>query len=101
MEPDDLQLSISYAELAGSLAFRDFMAMQTMESERLELLALNASPTQFEECRSAIIAWQQHRRIIRTLQELVEDAQKGLKLAESENHDARAIANDRTSRTDW
>lgn len=98
MEPDDLQLAISYAELAQSLAYRDFITMQASESERLELLALNADPTKFEECRSAIIAWQQHRRIMRSLQELVEEA---LKSQQMENDDARANDPARTDRSGW
>lgn len=97
MEADDLQLAISYAELAQSLAFRDFLAMQAMESERLELLALNASATDFEACRSAIISWQQHRRIMRSLEELVQDAVKSQQL---EDIDARTDA-DRASRSNW
>jgi hypothetical protein len=100
VEPDDLQLAISYAELAQSLAFRDFLTMQAMESERLELLALNAPATEFESCRSAIIAWQQHRRIMRSLEELVKDAQSSLKSAEVENNDARSDPA-RTDRSGW
>jgi hypothetical protein len=98
MEPDDLQLAISYSELAQSLAYRDFIAMQAMESERLELLALNAPATQFEECRSAIIAWQQHRRIMRSLQELVQEA---IKSQQMENEDARSNDPARTDRSGW
>lgn len=97
MNPDDMQLAISYAELAQSIAYRDFIGMQTIESERLELLALNAPATQFEECRSAIIAWQQHRRIMRSLEELVQDA---VKSAQLENEDARSDPA-RTDRSGW
>jgi hypothetical protein len=100
MEADSLQLAISYAELAQSLAFHDFLMMQAMESERLELLALNAPATQFEECRSAIIAWQQHRRIVRSLEELVKDAQDNLKSAQLETQDARPDPS-RTDRSGW
>jgi hypothetical protein len=99
-DPNVLQLAISYAELGQSLAFQDFLKMQAEESERLELIALNASPTQFEECRSSIIAWQQHRRIVRSLEELVQDAQRGLKSEQLENDDARSDPA-RTDRTGW
>jgi hypothetical protein len=98
MQPDEMQLAIAYADLASSIAFQDFIAMQAIESERLELLALNCPATQFEECRSAIIAWQQHRRIMRSLEELVKDSQQNLKAVEMENLDARP---DRTDRSGW
>lgn len=97
MEADGLQLAIAYAALAESIAYHDFISMQRMESERLELLALNAPATDFEVCRSAIIAWQQHRRIMRSLEELVQDAQKS---AQMENEDARSDPS-RTDRTGW
>jgi hypothetical protein len=100
MEANDLQLSIAYAELGQSIAFHDFLKMQAMESERLELLALNAPATEFESCRSAIIAWQQHRRIMRSLEELVKDAQDNLKPERMENDDARPDPS-RTDRTGW
>lgn len=61
LEPNDLQLAISYADLAQSVAFQDFLQFQRAQSERLELAALNAPATDFEACRSAIIAWQQRR----------------------------------------
>ena len=98
MNPDDIQLAIAYAELSQSIAYRDFIAMQAAESERLELVALNADPTKFEECRSAIIAWQQHRRIVRSLEELVQDAVKSQQL---ENDDARTNDPARTDRSGW
>jgi hypothetical protein len=100
MEPDDLQLAISYAELAQSLAFRDFLQFQRMECERLELAALNAPSTDFELCRSAIIAWQQRRLVMKTLEQTVMDSADALKSQELENTDERTNA-DRASRTGW
>ena len=47
MQPDEMQLAISYADLANSLAFRDFLQFQAAECERLELAALNAPATDF------------------------------------------------------
>lgn len=101
MEPDDLQLAISYAGLAQSLAFKDFIRFQQSECDRLEQLALNALATDFESCRSAIIAWQQRRLVMRTLEEAVRDSASALKSAELEINDERSVAADRTSRTGW
>jgi len=98
MEPDDLQLAISYSELSNSLAFRDFLQFQRMECERLELAALNAPTTDFEACRSAIIAWQQRRLVMKTLEQTVVDSANALKQTELENNDARP---DRTDRSGW
>lgn len=99
-DPNALQLAISYAELGQSLAFQDFLVMQAQESERLELIVLNADPTKFEECRSALISWQQHRRIIRALEMLVQDAQRGLKSEQMENDNERPDTV-RTDRSGW
>jgi hypothetical protein len=98
MESDDLQLAISYAELAQSLAFRDFLQFQRMECERLELAALNAPSTDFEACRSAIIAWQQRRMVMKTLEQTVMDSANALKQTEVENEDVR---HSRTDRSGW
>lgn len=95
MEPDDLQLAISYAELAGSLAFKDFLRFQQTECERLELAALNAPATEFEACRSAIIAWQQRRLVVKTLEDTVRDSAEALKSQQVEEFDERA------SRANW
>lgn len=89
MEADDLQLAISYAELAQSLAFRDFLQFQAAECERLEQIALNAPATDFEACRSAIIAWQQRRLVVKTLEQTVIDSAHALKSTELENDDVR------------
>lgn len=99
-DPNSLQLAISYAELGQSLAFRDFLAMQAVESERLELIALNADATKFEDCRTAIIAWQQHRRIVRSLEELVQDAQRSLKSEQLEIENERPDPS-RSNRSGW
>lgn len=98
MDPDDFQLAISYAELASSLAFRDFLRFQSMECERLELAALNAPATDFESCRSAIIAWQQRRLVVRTLEQTVKDSANAVKAMELENMNERT---DRTDRSGW
>ena len=100
MQSDDLQLAISYAELAQSIAFRDFLQFQSAECERLELAALNAPATDFEACRSAIIAWQQRRLVVKTLEQTVMDSASALKHTEMENDDAR---NDqgRNQRSGW
>jgi hypothetical protein len=100
MEPDDLQLAISYAELAQSLAFRDFLQFQRMECERLELAALNAPTADFEACRSAIIAWQQRRLVVKTLEQTVADSATALKLQQEENTDERPDPS-RTDRSGW
>ena len=100
MEADDLQLAISYAELAQSLAFRDFLQFQRTECERLELAALNAPPTDFEACRSAIIAWQQRRLVVKTLEQTVIDSANAIKQTELENADARPDPS-RTDRSGW
>ena len=100
MEADDLQLAISYAELAQSLAFRDFLQFQRMECERLEQIALNAPSTDFEACRSAIIAWQQRRLVMKTLEQTVIDSTTALKSAQMENDDARPDPS-RTDRSGW
>src|ERR1017187_4355517 len=100
MEADDLQLAISYAELAQSLAFRDFLQFQRTECERLELAALNAPSTDFEACRSAIIAWQQRRLVMKTLEQTVIDSSTALKSAQLENEDARPDPS-RTDRSGW
>ena len=99
MEADDLQLAISYAELANSLAFKDFLQFQRMECERLEQIALNAPATDFEACRSAIIAWQQRRIVMKTLEQTVVDSATALK-SEVENDDARPDPS-RTDRSGW
>ena len=98
MQPDEMQLAISYAELAQSLAFQDFLEFQRTECERLELAALNAPATDFEACRSAIIAWQQRRLVVKTLEQTVMDSANALKQVELENRDARP---DRTDRSGW
>ena len=100
MQPDEMQLAISYAELAQSLAFRDFLQFQSMECERLELAALNASATDFEACRSAIIAWQQRRLVVKTLEQTVIDSANALKSVQLENDDARPDPS-RTDRSGW
>ena len=100
MQLDEMQLAISYAELAQSLAFQDFCKFQRAECERLELAALNAPATDFEACRSAIIAWQQRRLVVKTLEQTVIDSANALKSQELENIDARTNA-DRASRTGW
>lgn len=100
MEADDLQLAISYAELGQSLAFRDFLQFQRMECERLELAALNAPATDFEACRSAIIAWQQRRLVVKTLEQTVIDSANALKQTELENDNARPDPS-RTDRSGW
>ena len=100
MQADDLQLAISYAELAQSLAFRDFLQYQRTECERLELAALNAPSTDFEACRSSIIAWQQRRLVVKTLEQTVIDSANALKQAELENADARPDPS-RTDRSGW
>ncbi len=100
MEADELQLAISYAELAQSLAFQDFLRSELMECERLELEALTAPPTDFESARSAIIAWQQRRTVVRTLQEKVNHAAQYLRQEELENTDARSDPA-RTDRSGW
>ena len=96
MEPDELQLAISYADLAQSLAFRDFLTFQRAECERLELAALNADATDFESARTALIQWQQRRIVLRTLEETVRDSASALKSTELENDNARLDRNDRT-----
>jgi hypothetical protein len=102
MEADDLQLAISYADLATSVAFKDFLSFQRSECERLEQLALNAPATDFEAARSSIIAWQQRRLVIRTLEETVRDSAQAIKSMELENQDERsATASDRASRSGW
>jgi len=93
--PDELQLAISYAELATSLAFQDFIRFQNSECERLELAALNADATDFEHARSLMIQWQQRRIVIRTLEETIRDSAQAVRLAEMENQDARP------DRTNW
>ena len=100
MQSDELQLAISYAELAQSLAFRDFLQFQHTECERLELAALNAPATDFEACRSAIIAWQQRRLVVKTLEQTVIDSANALKQTELENIDARPDPS-RTDRSGW
>lgn len=100
MEANDLQLAISYAELAQSLAFQDFLRYQAAECERLELAALNAPSTDFEACRSAIIAWQQRRLVVKTFEKAVNDSVDTLKSTELENIDARNDAA-RASRANW
>jgi hypothetical protein len=99
-DPNALQLAISYAELGQSLAFQDFLKMQAEESERLELIALNADATKFEECRTALISWQQHRRIVRAFEMLVLDAARGLKSQELEIENERPDPS-RTDRSGW
>lgn len=86
MEPDEMQLAISYADLSTSLAFQDFIRFQNAECERLELAALNAPDG---EAKSAIIAWQQRRLVIRTFQEAVRDSVTAVRSIEMENQDAR------------
>jgi hypothetical protein len=100
MQADELQLAISYADLAQSIAFNDFLRYQRVECERLELAALNAPATDFEACRSAIIAWQQRRLVVKTLEQAVIDSANALKSEELENQDARTDA-DRASRAGW
>lgn len=100
MEANDLQLAISYAELGQSLAFRDFLQFQAAECERLELAALNAPATDFESCRSAIIAWQQRRLVVKTLEQTVIDSANALKSTELENDNARSDPS-RTDRSGW
>lgn len=100
MEANDLQLAISYAELAQSLAFQDFLQFQRTECERLELAALNAPATDFEACRSAIIAWQQRRLVVKTLEQTVIDSANALKTEQQENEDARTDPS-RTDRSGW
>lgn len=95
MEPDELQLAISYADLAQSLAFKDFISAELMECERLELEALTIPATDFESARSAIIAWQQRRIVVRSLQEKVQHAAQNLRQEEMELNDARP------DRTNW
>jgi hypothetical protein len=95
LEADDLQLAISYAELAQSLAFQDFLRFQRIECERLELIALELPATDFEACRSAIIAWQQRRLVMKTIEQTVIDSANAMKL---ENEDART---DRPDRSGW
>jgi hypothetical protein len=99
LNSEDLQLAISYAELAQSLAFSDFLQFQRSECERLELAALNAPPTDFEACRSAIIAWQQRRLVVKTFEQTVIDSANALKSAELENADARNTS--RSDRSGW
>jgi uncharacterized membrane protein len=70
MQADEMQLAISYADLANSLTFRDLLKFHSGECERLELAALNAPATDFEACRSAIIAWQQQRLVVKTLEKM-------------------------------
>lgn len=89
-----MQLAISYAELANSLAFQDFLQFQAGECERLEQIALNAPATDFEACRSAIIAWQQRRLVVKTLEQTVIDSATAMKATEMEN-------NERPDRTNW
>jgi hypothetical protein len=100
MEADDLQLAISYADLAQSLAFQDFLRFQRIECESLELIALELPATDFEACRSAIIAWQQRRLVVKTLEQTVIDSASALKQTELENMNERTDA-DRASRTGW
>ena len=100
MEADDLQLAIAYADLAQSIAFQDFLRFQRTECERLELAALNAPATDFEACRSAIIAWQQRRLVMHTLEQTVIDSATALKSAQLENDDARPDPS-RTDRAGW
>lgn len=100
MEADDLQLAISYADLANSLAFRDFLKFQAAECERLEYAALNAPATEFEICRSAIIAWQQRRLVVKTLEQTVLDSASALKSEQLENQDARPDPS-RSDRAGW
>ena len=100
MQPDEMQLAISYAELAQSLAFQDFCKFQRAECERLELAALNAPATDFEACRSAIIAWQQRRLVVKTLEQTVIDSANALKTEQQENLDARPDPS-RTDRSGW
>src|ERR1017187_6989319 len=89
MQPDEMQLAISYAELAQSLAFQDFCKFQRAECERLELAALNAPATDFQACRPAIIAWQQRRLVVKTLEQTVIDSANALNQADLENDDPR------------
>lgn len=100
MESEDLQLAISYAELAQSLAFCDFLKFQSSECERLEQIALNAPATDFEACRSAIIAWQQRRIVVKTLEQTVMDSAIALKSTEMENNDGRNDPS-RNDRSGW
>jgi hypothetical protein len=100
MQPDEMQLAISYAELAQSLAFQDFLKYQRVECERLEFAALNAPATNFEACRSAIIAWQQRRLVVKTLEQTVIDSANAIKSEELENTDARSDPS-RTDRSGW
>ena len=100
MQADEMQLAISYAELSQSLAFRDFLQYQHAECERLEIAALNAPSTDFEACRSAIIAWQQRRLVVKTLEQTVMDSANALKSEELENTDARPDPS-RTDRSGW
>jgi hypothetical protein len=100
VEANDLQLAISYAELAQSLAFQDFIKSQFDECETLELEALTTDPKDFEACRSAIIAWQQRRIVVRMLQEKVMAAATNMRAEELENNDARSDPS-RTDRSGW
>lgn len=100
MEADDLQLAISYADLKNSIAFKDFIRFQNAECERLELAALNAPATDFEASRSAIIAWQQRRIVVRTLEETVRDSAVTLLNNEMEIEDERSDPS-RTDRSGW
>lgn len=98
MDPNDLQLALSYAELAQSLAFNDFLRFQHAECERLELAALNAPAHAPAIAIAAVIAWQQRRLVIRTLEETVRDSSRAV---EVENEDARLERTDRLSRANW
>lgn len=100
MEADELQLAISYAELGQSLAFQEFIKAQLEECESLELEAISAPATDFEACRSAIIAWQQRRIVVRSLQERVLYAAQNLRTTELENDDARPDPS-RNDRSGW
>jgi len=100
MEADDLQLAISYADLANSLAFQDFLRSELMECERLELEALTTPAEQHMAALSAIIAWQQRRTVVRTLQEKVNHAASNLRQEELESNDARSDPA-RTDRSGW
>src|ERR1700679_3167528 len=97
MEADDLQLAISYSDLASSLAWQDFMRFQNAECERLELAALNATGTIYARLE-AQIAWQQRRLVVRTFQETVRESKEAIKNVELEEVDART---DRASRANW
>lgn len=98
MEADDLQLAIAYSELPQSIAWQDFMRFQIAECESLELKALNATGTPYQRLE-AIVAWQQRRLVLRTMQDAVRDSKEVLK-PELENDDARPDPA-RTDRSGW